>query len=225
VSPVVATAADTVLALPPIVETAAITAGALSGALHATRRDLDAIGIVLVAMCTAVGGGAVRDAILQVGVPWFLVTPSVIPVATLAAVVGYFFASAARSWVPAMVLLDSLLIGAWVVIGAEKTLLTGLSSTTAVFLGVITAVGGGLLRDVLCRETPAVFQPGQYYALAALVAAVVLVVALDLGASVVLAQALAIGTATSLRWLSMRYDLRTPTPSGVSARLGLPPPA
>ena len=209
----------TVLALPPLLDTAAITAGALSGSLHASRRGLDAVGILVVAICTAVGGGAVRDVVLQVGVPTFLVTPVYFGYALLGAVAGYFFAGLVRSWVPVLVLLDSLLVGVWVLIGAEKTLAYGLSPVSAVFLGVVTATGGGVLRDLLCREVPAVLQPGQFYALAALVAAVVFVSLRQLGVGQEWAQIATIVVATSLRWLSMHYDLRTPRPYDLTPKV------
>ena len=210
---------EQVLTLPPLIDTVAITAGALSGALHATRRDLDAVGILAVSICTAIGGGAIRDVVLQVGIPTFLVAANYFAYAALGAVAGYFFAGLVRTWVPVLVMLDSLLIGVWVVIGAEKTLAADLSVTTAVFLALVTATGGGVLRDLLCRETPAVLQPGQYYALAALISAVVFVAALSLGLSVWWAQGLAVAVATGLRFVSMRVNLRTPVPTDLTDRI------
>ena len=207
---------DSILTLPPFIETAAITVGALSGALHATRRNLDPVGVMLVAICTAVGGGAIRDVVLQVGVPTFLVARNYFAYAALGAVAGYFFAGLVRSWVPVLVVLDSLLIGVWVVIGAEKTLAAGLTMAAAVFLGLITATGGGMLRDLLCRETPAVLQPGQYYALAAMASALAFVATLQVGLSVWWAQAVAITVATVLRFTSMRFNLSTPVPHDLS---------
>ena len=210
---------NAVLVLPPLFDTAAITAGALSGSLHASRRGLDVVGIFVVAICTGVGGGAVRDVVLQVGVPVFLVTPVWFGYALLGAVAGSFFAGLVRSWVPVLVLLDSLLIGVWVLIGAQKTLAFGLSPIAAVFLGLVTATGGGVLRDLLCREVPSVLQPGQYYALAALVSAVVYVSLRGLEVPAWWAEGATVVVATMLRWLSMHYDLRTPRPVDLSPRL------
>ena len=87
--------------------------------------------------------------------------------AVIGAVAGYFFGKLVSELEPAIYVLDTLLIGVWVVIGAEKALALDLPYSAAVFLGLTTAIGGGLLRDVLCRNIPTALMPGQWVAASA----------------------------------------------------------
>lgn len=213
----------TVVTLPYAVEMAAVTFGALSGALHATRKGLDPVGVFTLALISAIGGGAIRDVLLQAGTPVFLVSPSYLASAALASVVGVLFARAVRAALPVIGVVDTLLIGVWVVIGAERALLVDLSYSSAAFLGVITATGGGLLRDLLCHEVPAAVRPGEWYVAAAIPAAVVFVLLVQAGVGLDVAQAVTIVTAAALRAGSVRLGWRTPTAydlwGGLEARL------
>lgn len=200
-----------VLALPYAVEMAAVTFGALSGALHATRKGLDPVGVFTIAILSAVGGGAIRDILLQTGVPIFLVSPTYLAIAALASVVGIVFARLVRAALPVMSVVDTLLIGVWVLLGAERALLIDLTFSAAVLLGVITATGGGLVRDLLCSEVPAVVRPGEWYAAAAIVAAVVFVLLIAAGVPLSIAQVVTIVVAAGLRVASMQFGWRTPT--------------
>ena len=149
-----------VFALPYWLEMAAVTFGALSGALHATRKGLDLVGVFTLALVTGVGGGIVRDVLLQSGVPVFLRSPAYLGSAVLAAVVAVVLARYVRHLVPVIGIVDTLLIGAWVVLGAERALSVDLSLTAAALMGVLTAVGGGLVRDLLVGDVPTVLLPG-----------------------------------------------------------------
>lgn len=207
-----------VLAVPSLVETIAVTGGGMSGALHATKRHMDLMGIAIVAICTGVGGGAIRDVVIGQSVPVFLIQ-SYVAMAGIGALAGYFFARLVAQLEPAIYVVDSLLIGVWVVIGAQKAIMLGMSTSAAVFLGTTTAIGGGLLRDVLCRETPTALMPGQWVAGAAIVAALIYV-SLDGWTSMrVLAETTAILAATTLRLLSARYGWITPDAVHTSERL------
>ena len=79
-----------VINLPGPIEAIACTTGALSGALHASRKHLDLMGVMVVAICTGVGGGAIRDILLDSGLPTFLVSPSLLLYALLAAAIGIY---------------------------------------------------------------------------------------------------------------------------------------
>ncbi len=197
--------------LPLAVEWTALTFGALSGALHATRKGLDLVGVFTIALLCSVGGGIIRDVLVQRGVPVFLVSPAFLSIAAFSSVVGIVFARLVRSALPVMAVVDTMLIGVWVVLGAERALYVGLPPASAVLLGVITATGGGLVRDLLIREVPAMVQPGQWYAAAAIVAAVVFVALVRAGVALTVAQLVTIVTATLLRAGSVRFGWRTPT--------------
>lgn len=206
-----------VLTVPTLVEVAAVTGGAISGALHAKKRRMDLMGIGIVAICTGVGGGAIRDVILGTSVPVFLIQPYVL-MAVIGAVAGYFFGRLVSELTPAIYVLDTLLIGVWVVIGAEKALQLDLPNGAAVFLGLTTAIGGGLLRDVLCRNVPTALMPGEWVAAAAVVAAVLFVTIEYFTDARTVAEAVAIIGAATLRALSARYHWITPDAVDASQR-------
>jgi uncharacterized membrane protein YeiH len=207
----VSTPVYTVVTLPYAVEMAAVSFGALSGALHATRKGLDPVGVFTLALICAIGGGAIRDVLLQAGTPLFLVSPSYLASAALASVVGLFLARLVSAALPVINVVDTLLIGVWVVIGAERALLVDLSYVSAAFLGVITATGGGLLRDLLCHEVPSAVRPGEWYVAAAIPAAVVFVLLVQAGVALEIAQLVTIVGAAALRAASVRFGWRTPT--------------
>ena len=213
----------TVVALPYAVEMGAVAFGALSGALHATRKGLDPVGVFTLALICSIGGGAIRDVLLQQGTPIFLRSPSFLAIATLASVVGLLFARAVRAALPVIGVVDTLLIGVWVVIGAERALLVDLSYVSAAFLGVITATGGGLLRDLLCHDVPSAVRPGEWYVAAAIPAALLFVLLVMAGVGIDIAQVTTIVGAASLRAASLRFGWRTPTAydvwGGLEARI------
>ncbi|HSN05868.1 MAG TPA: TRIC cation channel family protein [Candidatus Angelobacter sp.] len=221
----------TVAALPYAVDMAAVSFGALSGALHATRKGLDPVGVLALALISGIGGGAIRDVLLQSTTPVFLVSPAYLASAALAAVVAVLFARLVHAAMPVIGVVDTLLIGVWVVIGAERALLVGLSASSAAFLGVITATGGGLLRDLLCHEVPAAVRPGEWYVGAAVLASLTFVLLVQSGVALPVAQAVTIVVAAALRTASVRLGWRTPTAydlwgdleSRLASGLGRPP--
>ncbi len=200
-----------VIAIPYALEMTAVTFGALSGALHATRKGLDPVGVFTIAVLCAVGGGIIRDVLLQGGVPVFLSTPVYLSIAAFAAVVGTFLAGLVRAALPVINVVDTLLIGLWVVLGAEKALLVDLSYSTAILLGVLTATGGGLLRDLLCKEVPSVVRAGEWYAAVAIIAALIFVTLVALGTPIDVAELATIVAAALIRSGALRFGWRTPT--------------
>lgn len=141
---------------------------ALSGALAAARRGYDPVGLFVLALVTGVGGGLLRDGLfLQQGPPAFLREPMYLLVVAAASLLGYFFAAALTRIGGLLFLADALGLGAYAVVGTQKSLVLGLAVPAAILIGVVNAVGGGLLRDVLIREEPFLFKPGDFYALVA----------------------------------------------------------
>jgi uncharacterized membrane protein YeiH len=143
---------------------------ALSGALAAVRARLDLFGVVVVAAVTALGGGVLRDTLLGDNPPYsfrhetYLLTP------LLAAVlVFYWHPQVARLRKPVLVL-DAAGLALFTVTGTQRSLQAGLGVVAACVVGVIAAIGGGVIRDVLLRQIPVVLQR-EIYAVAALVGA------------------------------------------------------
>lgn len=140
----------------------------LSGALLAARRGYDPVGLFVVALATGVGGGLLRDGLfLQQGPPVFVQDGRYLLVITLASALGYFFSAWLDRIRGLLFVVDALGLGIYAMVGAQKSLTLGLGVGAAIFIGTINAVGGGLVRDVLVREEPFLFKPGEYYALVA----------------------------------------------------------
>ncbi|MGH7782482.1 MAG: trimeric intracellular cation channel family protein [Candidatus Binatia bacterium] len=117
----------------------------------------------------------------------------------------------AKTYATVLSLVDALGLGIYAVVGAQKSLDYGLPVGAAILVGAVNAAGGGLLRDVLTREVPLLFKPGQFYALTAVVGAVVFVSLVLVGRMDVQGAALvAIGSTFVLRVLAIRFDWRSP---------------
>jgi uncharacterized membrane protein YeiH len=140
----------------------AVSVCALTGALAAAGKRVDLFGVLVLAIVTAVGGGTIRDLCLGVKPVFWVEHPAYILNAAVTALVTF---GVARFWtVPERWLLiaDAFGLALFTIAGTEKSLLFQSSGVIAVMLGVITGVAGGLLRDVLRREIPLVFQPDIY---------------------------------------------------------------
>ncbi|MBA3988502.1 trimeric intracellular cation channel family protein [Aliidiomarina maris] len=135
---------------------------AISGTLLAFRKHMDGFGVVVLASLTAIGGGTTRDLILDVPVFWLHdpVYFMVILAAALGAIIWLRF----KAYIPVNRLLfaDALGIAFFTVLGAEKAINAGVTGFTAIILGTMTAVFGGMLRDVVAREVPLVLKSELY---------------------------------------------------------------
>ena len=117
----------------------------------------------------------------------------------------------AKTYITVLSLVDALGLGIYAVVGAQKSLDHGLPVGAAILVGAVNASGGGLLRDVLTREVPLLFKPGQFYALTAVVGAIVFVFLILVGRfDVQRAALIAIGATFLLRVLAIRFDWRSP---------------
>jgi uncharacterized membrane protein YeiH len=200
-----------VITFPAIITVTTVTFGGLSGALHATRRGLDPVGVFTIALLCAVGGGIIRDVLLQAGVPTFLVNPQFLALAALAALIGFFLSGFVTLIVPLITVVDTLLIGSWVLLGSEKALAYHLGFSAAILLGVITATGGGLVRDLLCGEVPAMVKPGEWYGFISIIAAFGFVGMVGAGLPIGIAEVTTMVLAAALRIGAIRGRWRTPT--------------
>jgi len=156
------------LFLPVWFEIAAIFAGALSGGMTGVRLKFDITGLVVLAIVNGLGGGILRDILLQDYGIFALEQPRALLAVLAAAVVATFFFSAARKMRPAFAVIDAFSLGLFCIVGADKALVAGLTVVPAVMLGTVTAVGGGMLRDVLCDREPEILRRGSLSATAAL---------------------------------------------------------
>ncbi|MCB1896563.1 MAG: trimeric intracellular cation channel family protein [Sinobacteraceae bacterium] len=193
---------------------AGVAVNAASGVLEAGRKPFDMFGMVVVALAAALGGGTLRDLLLDRTVFW-IADQSYLVCAILAGMLSF---AAARYWrLPSRLFLlpDALGLALFTVSGTKIALGLGVPWLVASAMGVITGVVGGILRDVLCNEEPLIFN-GPLYATPAWFGALLLVGLTQIGVAAVPA-ALAAGAFVLLgRLLALRYDLTLPT---YSARL------
>jgi uncharacterized membrane protein YeiH len=184
---------------------------AASGALAAGRKQLDLLGVLVLALVTAVGGGTIRDVLIGRRPIVWLADPRYV----LAIAAGALLTVAwTRRWRPpesALLVADAIGLGAYAIVGAQVVERAGLPAASAVLLGVVTGSAGGAVRDVLCAEIPYVLRRGNLYATAALAGGVAYV-ALQRAGVPREAAALVGATATiALRLGSIRWQLQLPT--------------
>ena len=180
--------------------------GALTG-LEAAR--LDIVGMVALGMVTAIGGGIVRDTLINALPPAAFKYWPYLAVAAGGALLAFFFSRLLRRFALPIDFLDAAGLSLFCVTGATKSLQYGLGAAPAVILGAVTGVGGGTIRDVLVRRVPTVLTSG-LYAIPALVGAAIAVTAVRTGVYGVPA---ALGAALAcflIRVAGIRYNLNAP---------------
>ncbi|MEA3538607.1 MAG: trimeric intracellular cation channel family protein [Pseudomonadota bacterium] len=208
--------------LPPIVlgpvvlwaDLAGIFVSALGGALLAVRHKLDVFGVFVLAIVTGLAGGMARDVLIGATPVAALANPLYLPSALAAGAVVFFGHRLIERASQPVMLFDAIALGFFAVAGARKALTYGIDPLPAVLLGVLTAVGGGALRDVLLAEVPRVLKVGELYALAAMFGAAIVVAGDALGLpSTLVGIAGALGT-FALRMVSVRFGLTAPRAPG-----------
>jgi uncharacterized membrane protein YeiH len=184
---------------------------AISGALLAVRKNFDVFGMAVLAEVTALGGGLLRDLIIGAVPPaaftdlGFFVTP------LLATVVVFFLHPHVERIQAAVLVFDAAGLGLFCVTGTTKAYSHGLGLTASATLGLATAVGGGVLRDVLANEVPSLLRwDRDLYAVPAIVGATMVVLCIRFDALTSLTSGLAAATAFVLRLLAMRFHWRAP---------------
>jgi uncharacterized membrane protein YeiH len=183
---------------------------AVSGALAASRKRMDIFGFCVLALMPAVGGGTIRDIIID-RVPVFWVSDNrYVAVAIIAALIVFFAPHPPGSRRRFLIWTDALGLALFAALGTEICLEYETGPLVAVMLGVTTAVTGGMIRDVICNEIPLILSR-EIYATAAFAASLTYVLAdyLALGSNVALGAAVVVGLA--VRGLAIRFDWSLPS--------------
>lgn len=190
-----------------------IAVGSVGGALHARRHpryNYDVVGVLGLALISSLGGGIIRDVLLQHGPPLAFVHVSYCYVACLAAISGLLLATRIGTRTERLMLyIDAASIASFAVAGAARAESFGLTWLPAVIIGIIAAIGGGSIRDVVSGSTPQVFERGNFYAIAAGLAAAAYLTCLSLHFSSVWCVVSGIVVGFALRILSVELDWRT----------------
>jgi uncharacterized membrane protein YeiH len=196
-------------ALFTVLDLAGTFAFALSGAVAARERGLDWFGILVLAFTVACGGGVFRDLCIGAIPPAGLADWRYLATAVAAAVLTMASQALVVRLAHPVVLFDTLGLGLFAVTGAQKALLSGSNAEVAVLMGMVTAVGGGLARDVLLNRVPVILQR-EIYASAALVGAAVATFGDQLGLASPLLTWCAVAVCFVLRMASLRFQWNLP---------------
>lgn len=199
------------VAVPVWLELIAVVAASISGVLTAREKRLDLVGAVFLAVACSLGGGLLRDMILQVGDVYIFNQPLALPAAIITAIVIFVIPSVAERQDRLIALLDIFAVGLYAATGADKALVYGFNPIICIMMGFFTGVGGGMLRDICLGQTPRIFMQSNLYAVAAVAGSAVYVSLADLGVSHVVAVILCVCVTMGLRWLSLRYNIVSPT--------------
>ncbi|MET9901447.1 trimeric intracellular cation channel family protein [Streptomyces sp. NPDC006446] len=184
---------------------------AISGALLAVRKNFDVFGIAVLAEITALGGGLLRDIIIGAVPPAAFTDLGYFTTPIFAALLVFFLHPQVERIQAGVNVFDAAGLGLFCVTGTVKAYDYGLGLTASAALGLATAVGGGVLRDVLANEVPSLLRwDRDLYAVPAIVGATMVVLCIRYDALTPFTSGLAIVTAFVLRLLAMRYHWRAP---------------
>ncbi|KKK99945.1 trimeric intracellular cation channel family protein [Rheinheimera mesophila] len=182
---------------------------AISGTLAAWRKQMDGFGVIVLATVTAIGGGTLRDLILDSPVIWL--SDNSYFLAIFAAAGFTILAVRNRVLIPnnTLQIADAIGLAFFVIMGTQKALDHGTSGFVAIMMGTMSGVCGGMIRDVLCREIPMVFR-GELYAITCIFGGLVYVQLLGFGVAQMPAMLIGMAALLALRLAAIRWHLTIP---------------
>lgn len=186
---------------------------AISGALVAVRRDTDVFGVLVLALTTGLGGGFLRDVLIDATPPAALADWRYLLVPVAAGLVTFWFHPAVGRMERTVNVFDAFGLGLFCATGAVKALAYGLGPVPAALMGMVTGIGGGMARDLLAQRLPVVFR-GELYATPALAGAGVAVLGSRLELPALLVTLAGAGLCTVWRLLALWRGWQAPKPQG-----------
>jgi uncharacterized membrane protein YeiH len=183
---------------------------AVTGAFKAIEHKADIVGIIILATITGVAGGTIRDIILGKTLPNSLIDPAYVIITVISAVILFFLYSKMRKHWNVFLKFDAIGLGVFTVIGATFAYnLVGMNFLVIVLAGMLTAIGGGILRDVFVNQTPIVFVK-ELYASASFIGAVLFYFTLLITNEIYAAMIIGLVITTALRLIAMKYNWNLP---------------
>ena len=183
---------------------------AVSGALAAGRKRLDLLGVFVLASVTAIGGGTVRDLLLDRHPMFWLTDGAYLGVIIAAVAVTFAYVRWRRPPLASLLVADALGLALFSIAGAQIAQAAGLPAISVVVLGTMTGVGGGVIRDVLSAEIPMVLRRGNLYASAVIMGIFGYLALEAVGVARQPAALIGMGTIASLRFAAIRWELELP---------------
>jgi uncharacterized membrane protein YeiH len=198
----------------PIIENIGLMAFAMSGIIEARRKRFDLVGVYAVALCTAFGGGTLRDLLLD-RKPILWVNDPVYALAIFGLAVGAIFLPAfARLRERYLQLPDAIGLGLFSITGTGYALEGGISLFVAILMGVITGTFGGVLRDIICNELPSIFRRTELYATCSFLGSLVYAVLLKTDFNSGIAAGSGVAVVIVARLIAIRYSIKLPDRAG-----------
>jgi uncharacterized membrane protein YeiH len=183
---------------------------AISGALAAGRRGLDLIGVMVLAAVTAVGGGTIRDVLLDRHPIFWLANPAYLSIIVASALITVAY----TRWRPAprgaLLVADALGLALFSIVGAQIAQASGLPAVSGILLGTVTGTAGGVVRDVLMAEVPLILRRGNLYATAAIAGTTTYFLLVSAGMMAGPASLVGMVVCASLRFASIWWGLQLP---------------
>jgi uncharacterized membrane protein YeiH len=192
---------------------------AISGTLMAHKKHMDGFGIIVLASVTAIGGGTLRDVMLNVPVFWVhdISYLYAILVAAFCTIIGVKFCD--KLPLQSLMIADAIGLEFFNIMGAQKALSIGVAPFIAIVMGTMTGVFGGLIRDVICREIPLVFK-GELYATTCIIGSSLFCLAQYLDFSATVSMLIGVTTTLLLRLMAMHWHWSLPVFSKPSKKSG-----
>lgn len=195
--------------LPTVLDYAGVAVFAATGALAASRKELDIIGFLFLAAVTGIGGGTLRDLVLDAPVFW-VKQPNYLIVCASVAILIFFTAHLVESRYRLLIWLDAVGLSAYCVMGAAKGYAITGSPTVAIVMGMLTATAGGILRDIIAGEPSVLLRP-EVYVTAALAGAGFFTAATFFGVPSYAAYAIGASGAFAIRGGALRFGWSFPS--------------
>jgi uncharacterized membrane protein YeiH len=184
---------------------------AVSGALLAVRKNYDIVGMAVLAVITAIGGGVIRDLVIGAVPPAAFTDAIYLWLPLLATALTYFAHVQLNRFNVSILVFDAAGLAVFCISGTVKALNYGLGPVSAAALGVVTAIGGGIIRDILAREEPSVLSPrSEVYAIPAILGSAIVVVIPHLPVDNSLAAGFTAILVFVLRVLALRFGWKAP---------------
>jgi uncharacterized membrane protein YeiH len=166
----------TILTLYTVFDLIGVVLNGIIGGTIARQRNFDFVGFAFLALFSALGGGMLRDVLMQRGTAAAIANPTYLLLAVAGALIALLIDLKGKAWELFKVHGDAVILGVWAVTGCVKALTYDMPLPSAVLMGVLTAVGGGMIRDIAMGQIPTIFGGGTLYAIPAFTAATTMVI-------------------------------------------------
>lgn len=182
---------------------------AVSGSLAAGRKRMDVFGVIVLGLVTALGGGTLRDMLLDSGPVFWVDDPGYVLVAGLTSLLTFIAVRVFSTPGRGLIISDAFGLAVFTVIGTAKALAITNSLSVAIIMGVMTGVAGGMIRDVLSAEVPLVLRK-EIYATAALCGSLIYVIMTQLGLPDIICLVVSMATTLAIRLAAIHWGFSLP---------------